>query len=108
MINARPGLQLPVTAMSLVIPMTVFHDLPGGAGVATPSGLISFSAMSGGELQDIADMLAAEFGMEEGKHYAMIDGMSGPFITHQLVRLEAPDQEYQPWFAYLDEETRYD
>lgn len=98
--------------MSLVVPFRALQEGAKDADVAAfmrrhvgpASGLLSWSAMSGGELQERADMLAEEFGLQEGLDYAVVDGLGGPVIEHPLVRLDAPEREYRPWFAYLVEE----
>lgn len=103
------GLQLPVMAMSLVVPVSAFHDQPGCVGeflrkhIGHPSGLIAFSAMSGGELQEAADMLAL-LGLAEGVDYAAIDGMGGPWVVHPAMRFVEPGEPLKPWFAYLVEQ----
>ena len=78
--STKPGLQLPVLAMSLVVPVRAFHDQPGCVGeflrkhVGHPSGLIAFSSMSGGDLQKVADGLEKYLGLAEGRDIAAIDG----------------------------------
>ncbi|MBP75686.1 MAG: hypothetical protein CMK85_04565 [Pseudomonadales bacterium] len=108
--STKPGLQLPVLAMSLVVPVRAFHDQPGCVGeflrkhVGHPSGLIAFSSMSGGDLQKVADGLEKYLGLAEGRDIAAIDGMNGPWTEIPSVRFEEPADMYRPWFAYLVEE----
>ena len=110
MSTTKPGLQLPVMAMSLVVPVAAFHNQPGCLGeflrkwVRHPSGLVNFSAMSGGDLQKQADALHDHLGLTEGVDYAAIDGMSGPWVEHPAVRFVDPEKENRSWFAYLVEE----
>ncbi len=108
--EARPGLQLPVMAMSLVIPVIAFHAQPGCVGkflrrhVGHPSGLVNFSAMSGGELQELADALEKHLSLVEGQDYAVIDGMSGPWEETPAVRFMDPGVAFKPWVAFLVED----
>src|SRR5690606_36461516 len=111
MSTARPGLQLPVMAMSLVIPVAAFHNQPGCVGkslrrhVAHPRGLVFFAAMSGGDLQEQAGALRDHLDLIEERGYAVIDGMGGPWVEHLSVKFESPDREYRPWLAYLVENS---
>lgn len=108
--SSRPGLRLPMAATSLVVPVAAFHNQPGCVGafmrkhVGHPSGLVFFAAMSGGELQEVADGLKKYLGLAEGRDIAAIDGMNGPWTEIPPVRFEEPADMYRPWFAYLVEE----
>lgn|GEM_PF-2178697 len=108
--SSRPGLRLPMAATSLVVPVSAFHEQPGCVGafmrkhVGHPSGLVFFAAMSGGELQEVADGLEKYLGLAEGRDIAAIDGMNGPWTEIPSIRFEEPADMYLPWFAYLVEE----
>lgn len=109
--TTRPGLQLPVMAMSVVVPVRAFHEQPGCVGeflrrhVGHPSGLITFAAaMSGGELQEHADSLEKHLGLIEGQDYAVLDGMSGPWVEHRSIRFADPGEPFKSWVAFLVEE----
>lgn len=109
--NTKPGLQLPVMAMSLVVPVSAFHEQPGCVGeflrkhVNHPSGLVSFSAMSGGELQERADALRDHLGLVEREHFAVVDGMNGVWVEAPAVRFVDPGEPFKPWVAYLVEQA---
>lgn len=117
MSTTRPGLRLPVMAMSLVVPFRALQEGAKDEDVAAflrrhvgpASGLLSWSGMSGQDLQEHAERLLDQYGIVEGSDYAACCGMGGPFVSHPSIRFEAPYREYRPWFAYLveDDPRRY-